>query len=274
MQLALDPSPSSAVGEPVEVAARLRADEGAHRRGREALELAELREDVGARRHERVGHLLAHDRRRAALVLGVEVREQEADGDRLDALLAELPRGGAHLVLVERHEHLAGRRHDPLGHDLAVAAPDERPRLPRDVLHHRVVQRPLVPADVDDVPEAARRDHPREGALVLEHGVRRHGRAVEDAGHVRRREAGVGAELGEAADHRLLRLGRRGGHLVDVHGARLRVVEHEVRERASDVDADDAHDHLSVPGSPKGRGEDPHPQLDVRRASCTPRASG
>ena len=46
-------------------------------------------------------------------------------------------------------------------------------------------------ADVDDVAEAARRDHPGDRALVLQHRVRRNGRAVEDAGDVRRREAGV-----------------------------------------------------------------------------------
>src|SRR5215207_11158301 len=89
VQLALDALRLERGREPVEISARLRPDERAHGRGREALELAELRKDVRARRYERVRHLLAHDRGGAALVLRVEIREEEADGDRLDALVEQ-----------------------------------------------------------------------------------------------------------------------------------------------------------------------------------------
>ena len=122
-----------------------------------------------------------------------------------------------------------------------MAAPDERLRLPGNVLHHRVVERPLVTADVDDVPEPAGRDHSGDSTLVLEHGIRGHGRAVEDTGDVAGREAGDIAELGETGDHRLLRLRRGGGNFVHVDAAGLGVVEHEVRERPADVNADNAH---------------------------------
>ena len=121
VQLAADAPPASALGEPVEVAAGRGPDERVHRRGREALELAELREDVGARGDERVRDLLGDDLRGAPLVLRVEVGEEEADRDRLDAGLLQRAGRGAHLVLVERLEHLAARRHDPLAHDVAGA---------------------------------------------------------------------------------------------------------------------------------------------------------
>ena len=67
--------------EPLEVAAGRRADEGVHARGREALELAELREDVGARGDERARNLLARrSRPRGARARGFryEKRKQTA----------------------------------------------------------------------------------------------------------------------------------------------------------------------------------------------------
>ena len=44
------------------------------------------------------------------LVLRVEVRVEQADGDRLDAGLAQSAHLLAHLVLVERHQDVAVRR--------------------------------------------------------------------------------------------------------------------------------------------------------------------
>ena len=96
------PSLGEARAETLEVVAGLRSDERAHRGGREPLELAELRDDVGARRDECVRHLLADDLGCPPLVNRVEVGEEEADGDCLHALVAQLARGRADLVLVER----------------------------------------------------------------------------------------------------------------------------------------------------------------------------
>ena len=235
------PSSVERAREPLEVAAGRRADERVHAGGREALELAELRKDVGARRDERTGHLLRHDLGGPPLVLGVEVGEEEADGDRLDAGVLQRACRGPHLVLVQRLEDLARRRHDPLARDVSVPALHERPRLPGDVLHDRVVLRPLVAADVDDVAEPFRRQHPRLGPAVLEHRVRRDGRAVEDGVDLCRLDARVAAEVDEAGDHRPPGIVGRGADLVHVNGTRLRVVEHEVGEGAADVDPDNPH---------------------------------
>ena len=129
--------------------------------------------------------------------------------------------------------------------------------------------------DVDDVPEATRRDHPGDRALVLEDGVRGDGRAVEDAGDVGRREAGVRAELGEATDHRPFGLVGSGRHLVDVDRAGLGVVEHEVGEGATDVDADNAHSPstpiaMTVEGLLRG----PACPARAGKDECIPQASG
>ena len=94
---------------------------------------------------------------------------------------------------------------------------------------------------MNDVPKALRRQEPCLGAVVLEHAVRRDRRAVEDGVDVRRLEASLCTELRET--HRRRQLGVLGSRpdLVDADGARLRVVEHEVRKGAADIDADDVH---------------------------------
>ena len=58
---------------------------------------------------------------------------------------------------------------------------------------------------------------------------------------VRRLDPGLAADLPEPCDEGPTGIVRSRANLVDVDGARLRVVEHEVREGAADVDADDAH---------------------------------
>ncbi len=224
-----------------EVTACPRSHEGVHAGGREALELAKLGEDLGARCHERARQLLANDVRGPALVLGVEVREQEADGHRLDAGLTKRARGHPDTVLVQRLQYVACRRSDPLSNDHAVTPLHERARLPGNVLHDRVVLRPLMTSDVHDVSEALGRHEPALRPAVLEHGVRGHGGSMEDATDVGRLDSRLATDLPQPVDERATGIVRCRTNLVDVHGAGLRVVEHEVRERAADVDADDAH---------------------------------
>ena len=123
-------SAASSLLEPAHVARHRRADVGVQADGREALVLAVLRQHLGRDREERLRELLAHDLGHPLLVLGVEEREQEADGDRVDARLLEPAHLLARLLLVERHEHRAVAR-DPLGHGQPVAAADDRVALPR-----------------------------------------------------------------------------------------------------------------------------------------------
>jgi hypothetical protein len=239
--------------EPVDVIAHERTDERVHRGRREALELAELRRDLVRARHEDVGALGLHDGLRAALMLGVDVREQEADRDRLDARLVEFSRGGADLLLVERLLDVTARRGEPLGDDLAVPPPHERLRLPRDPLLQRIVLGPLVPADVDDVAKTARRDHAGRCAAVLQRRVRRDGRAVIDVVECGDFDAGRTADLVDAAHERARGIVRGARDLVRVRDVGLGVREHDVRERPADVDADEPHAPLRPPCRPRPR---------------------
>ena len=227
--------------QPRHVVAHLGADEGVHRRRGEALELAELRRHRRGGRGEALGIFLAHDRERARLVRGIEVGEQEADGDRLHARLLQLAHRLAHARFVERLQHLALGRHQPLLHRLAMAALDQRPVLPGDVLHDRVVLRPLVAADMQDVAIAAGRDHAGDGAVVLEDGVGGDGGAVEHHVDGLARDPVLVAKRHQARDHAARRIVRGCGHLVDSRLAGLGVGIDQVREGAAHVDADQSH---------------------------------
>ena len=187
------------------------------------------------------GMLLGDDLGGAPLVLGVEVGEEEADRDRVDARSAAAARRGP-----RTSSSSSGSSTSPAGGPIrslttmTVAALDERPGLPGDVLHDRVVLRALVAADVDDVAEAR---------VVIIPVARRGARAPRSSrpssrGRPRRCRPArprQGAELHEPGDQRPRRVLGRRAYLVDVHRPRLGVVQHEVGERAADVDADNPH---------------------------------
>ena len=227
--------------EAAHIVAHLGADEGVHRRRGEALELAELRRDAGRRGDEGLGPFLQHDRACALLMRRVEVGEEEADRDRLHPLLAQRTRGLAHALLVQRLQHGAPGRHPPLAHAEPMPPTHQRARLPRDVLHDRVVLRPLVAADMDDVAVAGGGDHAGLGAVVLEHRVGRDRGAVEDVGDRLGRRGAALAELGDARRRALGGIVRGRRHLVDRALARLAVGDDEVGEGATDIDADQLH---------------------------------
>ena len=124
------------------------------------------------------GQLLAQDLAEPLLVRRVQVRVQQADGDRLDVGLAQ-PRGerAAPRPRRARCSTSPSARH-PLG-DLEAEAPrDERRRLRPEVV---VEVRHAHPPQLEHVAEALGRDERRPRAAALEHGVRGDGRPVHDA---------------------------------------------------------------------------------------------
>ena len=98
--------------------------------------------------------------------------------------------------------------------DDAVAALDQRLRLPRHVELQREIVRPLVTGHVQDVAEAAGGDHADFGALALDHHIRGDRRAVEHEVHVARRHACDLADLEHAAHHASLWSAGVLGHFV------------------------------------------------------------
>jgi hypothetical protein len=95
----------------------------------------------------------------------------------------------------------------------------------------------LLPADDQDVSEAASREERDVPALPLDDDVRAERRSVHRLGEVRPREPGPGDQLAESLHARARRVVRRGEALA---GEEASVVglEREVGERPPDVEAD------------------------------------
>ena len=166
----------------------------------------------------------------------VRVRVQQADRQRLDAVVDQLDDRRAHGSLVDRLDDRpvgAGA----LGHLADVAGVGQRVGL---VVDHEAEQRPGRPrlGEVEDVAKPARHDQPDERAATLEDRVRRHGRAVEDrveVGQADARAVGGKADPLDDADGLVFRCARG---LRDPHLPAGAVVQDDVGERPADVDAE------------------------------------
>ena len=130
----------------------------------------------------------------------IEIGEQKAYRDRFDAFRLQRPRRGKHAAFIERLKFLAMRRYQSSLHDFAMAALDQRPVLPRQFLHDRIVLDTLMTRDVDDVAEALIGEHAGASAFVLQHGIGGRGRAVQHVIDVARRDAVVAADFGDALE--------------------------------------------------------------------------
>ena len=234
--------PHARVGEtaldPLQVALDDRADDGVDHRRRGAQVLAELRRHLGGERDRDARQLLGEDRADPLLVLRVHVRVEEADGDRLDFLAPQDRRGGAHRVVVERPQHLAGRA-EPLGDRHRTVARDERRRL----LELRVVERgPHLAGDLEQVAKPFGGDEAAARDLPLDDRVRRHRRRVDDEADLPGRHLAVGERSLDGLHEALGGVGRCRQHLRDRDGAGLLVDQGRVGEGAADVDGH-AHAH-------------------------------
>src|SRR3984957_19498822 len=110
----------------------------------------------------------------------VKVGEEKADCDGFDAGVAKGARRFAHALLVQRFEFMALRRRQTSRDHHAIATLDQRTILPRQLLPDRIMLDPLMTSDMQNVAEAFIGDHARVRALVLEDGVGRGRRRMED----------------------------------------------------------------------------------------------
>ena len=197
--------------------------------------------DGGGGGDERTGKLLIDDLFGPQLVPRIDVGEEETHRDRLDAFVPQRSRRAAHAVFIQGLQDLALGRRQTLADDFAVAAANQRPVLPRDVLHDRVVLRTLVAADVQDVAVALVGDHARPRPVVLEYGIGGDGGAVKDVIDTLGGDLVVRAQLSDAADGGERGILGRGRHLVDECAPAFGVREHDVGKGAAYVDADELH---------------------------------
>ena len=162
-------------------------------------------------------------------------REQVADGDRLSTRLDEFVHRRAHRVLVQRRHLL------PLGADAFGNLPAVLPRRQEDRrlrLEDDAVELPAhLPPDLQHVLEAGGGEQAKPGPFALEHGVGRHGGAVQEAANLHRRDLPVLRHESDRLHHRFVRVPARAHDLGGQH--RLAgAPAHQVGEGAADVDAD------------------------------------
>ena len=179
-----------------EIAPHPRTDIGIGRGGGGALELAIFLRELVRGGDEEVRMALLDDLFHPLLMRGVAVGVQEQDGDRLHPLLDSIGDGGAHLLLVERDQHLA-LRVDTLADLVAQVALDQR-LMPAE--EQIVGFRPIDAPDLVDVAKALRGDERAARAAALEDGVDRDRRAVEEELGRAELRSGLGHAILDAGD--------------------------------------------------------------------------
>ncbi len=114
--------------EPHQIAADPRSDIGVDHGGGKPRILADHRQHRRRQRDAASWRLGGDDARRAALVIGIEEREEEAHRDRLDALVRQTPHRAGERRLVERRQDFAAVI-EPLGHLLGQMLRHQQRRL-------------------------------------------------------------------------------------------------------------------------------------------------
>jgi hypothetical protein len=170
------------------------------------------------------------------LVIGIRVRVDQRDGQRLDTRVDEVADDLLDLLDIDRLDHLALRAHALVG----LARVLERGR--RVGLDHDdpAGQRAwcLRTRQVKDLPEALGRDQPDARPFGLEESVRRNRRPMHDVLEVTRRYTAHLADPRHAVEHALRRVRGRRRRLDAVQIAALVVHEQQVGECPPDVDSE------------------------------------
>ena len=161
---------------------------------------------------------------------GIGVGMKEGDGDAFHVLRAQSWHQRPHGGFVKRQPH-AAMRVDALRHREAKRARHQRLRL---VDREIILIVAALGADIEHVAETFRRDQRRLRAPAFDDGVGCERGAVNEDVDVTDVGAGVGQNETHPVQHRLLGTNGRRQHL-----ARLAIppdVQHDIRERTSDID--------------------------------------
>ena len=233
--------------QPLHIVAQPRSDKGVKQSRRKPFELAELRRDLGRGASEALREFFLHYLPCPRLMRGVQIREQEADCDRLDPLGAQRPSRLAHPFLVEWNQFFPARRRQAFGDRPAMTASDQWPILPRNFLADRIVLRALVASDVDDIAIAGSRNHAGHRPVMLQHCIGTDRRAVQYMVDCRARQVETRTQLANSGDHAARRVVSCRRRFVDQGPAGFRVGKNDVREGAADIDADQVHIALIQP---------------------------
>ena len=206
---------------------------GVDHRGRGALVLLDLGKHVEAGATREAGRELFDDFGHEAFVGRIGIRVDEADRDCVDSFIEQPPDRPPCVVAGERAHDLARGVHALVDHHPQVALHERRRLLPGEIVEPR---HPQV-AKLQHVAKALARDEPHPRAGKLEDRVRRHRGAVHDLGDLARRRPVLCEHRFQPLDdgERVVLDARGDLHRDDVPAV---VEQHDVGERAADVDPD------------------------------------
>ena len=226
--------PAEPVFQRAEIAPQHRLKVGVqHGRG-EPFVLAKLGLDLERRADRDVRQGGSNGSRDPVLVRGVAEREQQAYGARFGAARAHLAHHCGDGVVGEFGDRFAGRVH-PFVDLESVAAFDERRRM---ILGERVHVRAGLPANLEQVAEASRRDHRDVAPAALDERIGADRRAVREPAQLPEVEGMAGCQLLQSLDDGAGRVVGRRRPLAGVHRAARLVEDVEVGERAAYVHSD------------------------------------
>ena len=175
----------------------------------QTLVLADLRAHLARQRDRHLRQLLADACPHPALVLGVGIAMDEADGHAFDALAGEHLDRRIHAVHIESLEHLACGTH-ALGHGNAQPARHQR----GGPLHVDVILlEAVLVGHLHRIAESRGHQQRSLCALTLDDGVGGQRGAVNHHAHRVCGDARARQRLADALQHALLRRARRGQHL-------------------------------------------------------------
>jgi hypothetical protein len=214
--------------------------------GAEAFILPEHRGYFTSQREIGRRELFLEDSSDLLLVDRVQEREKETDRHCLYFLGFEPTDRLSHLVFVQWGEDLPIGRGHPLGYRQAMAALDDRPNLPRDILVKAEIVRFPVAGNVECIPESLGGDRPNPSAVVLQEDVGGDGRSMEELIDFRQGKARFLTYLLDSPKCSLGGVLRGGGDLVDHYPSFLFVHQDQVGKGAPYVYADTLHRMLSL----------------------------
>ena len=218
----------------VDVALHQRLDIGVGGRRRGALILPQLGLHVAGQRDRDLWMRIDKDVARQPLVGRVFVSMKETDGDRLDARRRQVGRFPAHLIEIERHHHVAVAVQALVDFAAQGARRQGLGKFQKQVVD--VVA--LLDSHLQDVAEPPGRQQGQLGAAALDDGVGDKGRAVDQVRDVGCAQTGAGEKVVQSLQRAKRGIIRRRQALVNADLGGVRVVEHEIGERAANIEAD------------------------------------
>jgi hypothetical protein len=228
----------------LQVGAAIGFDQHIDQRRHGALVFAVFRQHHRRQRDENGGEVLGDEFADALLVRVVGVGVQQTNGDAAHAVLQELLHGGDDGSFVERLE-LAAIEAQPTGHLAHEMQRHQSARFhPEEGI--AVAVRHRLPRDFDQMAEALGNQKPQAVELVLEHGIGRDRRTVQQHVHVGRLAAGGFENLAHAFDQADARILGRGRRLGGGNVASVLVDGDDVGEGTAGIDCD-SQAHLIYP---------------------------